>query len=407
MSTQWRIGEWGSQCGPRPGGGGAAGGSVSIKQMGSELTIHGGTRSYQTTQCWEQFPGLAPRSHSGGKRGWRTTCKTGANDPRQATVITTLSATDDAISFDETGQYQFVISGANCTASVRRTQSFRLIQREGEAPPAAKPSAAPSAAPAPSAVPTPKPANRCAEPGEVARLEVRPGRKLIQPGEEFAFRASVVDAAGCPTGQSPRWSVPEGSQVSSLGGGKIRVDKSAGEGDVKLTASIAGRSVEVVLEVASKERYEALLAAGDFDETGEKGEAIAVLASGAVGSKEVSAAAKGGPRWGLLIAIGGVAALLLGGGLVFALRGRKASSEPAESELASSEQAGEAQAGVEVAGAQPPRPAWQGQTVVIPDAPPPPAPAPPCKTICPTCGTIYQGDAQFCGNDQTQLLPMN
>src|SRR5690606_23323117 len=94
MSVQWRIGQWGSQCGPKPGGGGSASGSVSIKQTGSELTIHGGTRTYQTTQCWEQFPGLSPRSHSGGKRGWRTTCKTAASDPRQATVITTLSATD-------------------------------------------------------------------------------------------------------------------------------------------------------------------------------------------------------------------------------------------------------------------------------------------------------------------------
>lgn len=396
MSVQWRIGQWGSQCGPKPGGGGAASGSVSIKQTGSELTIHGGTRSYQTTQCWEQFPGLAPRSHSGGKRGWRTTCKTPASDPRQATVITTLSATDDAISFDETGQYQFVIAGANCTASVRRTQSFRLIQREGEAPPAPKPSATPSAVP--SAVPTtPKPKSRCAEPGEVARLEVRPGRKLIKPGEEFAFRASVVDAAGCPTGQAPRWSVPEGSAVTSLGGGKIRVDNAAAEGDVKLTASIAGRSVEVVLEVASKERYDALLAAGDFDETGEKGEAIAVLASGAVGSKEVSSEAKGGRSWGLFAAIGGFAALLLAGGLIFALRGRKSATQPSSDSQ------------TEEAAAAPSQP-WQGQTLVLPESAPaatPPVAEQPRKKICPTCGTVYEGAAQFCGNDQTQLLPMN
>src|SRR5690606_36561188 len=101
---------------------------------GSELSISGLGREWSTTQCWEQYPGLARRSHSAGTRGWRNVCKTADSDPRQATVVTTLSATDTTMSFDETAQYQFVIQGQNCTASARRTRSFRLLQREGEPP---------------------------------------------------------------------------------------------------------------------------------------------------------------------------------------------------------------------------------------------------------------------------------
>ncbi|MCA9626050.1 MAG: hypothetical protein KC766_00220 [Myxococcales bacterium] len=383
MSVQWRVGEWGDACGPKPGGGGAPGGSVSIKQSGGELVIYGGTRTYRTNQCWEQYPGLTPRSHSGGKRGWATTCKTAAGDPRQATVVTTMSATDDTISFNETGQYVFVVEGQNCTASVRRTRSFRLIQREGAAPPV-EPSASVSAAPSapPATPPTAKPENRCAEPGEVARLEVRPARKLILPGEEFQFRASVVDSRGCPTGTPPRWSVPEHRGVESVGPGKLKVASDAADGEVEISVSVSGRSVQVVLEIVSKERYDALLAGGDFDESGEQGEAVALVASGAVGSKEVTSQTQGGRNWVLLAAAGGGALILLLGGLALALRGRKRSPQPA----------------AEAAPGPPPGP-----------APAPASPSPPVqrKKICPTCGQIYEGEAQFCGDDQTQLVPMN
>ncbi|MEZ4371202.1 MAG: hypothetical protein R3B07_10270 [Polyangiaceae bacterium] len=382
MSVQWRIGEWGDSCGPKPGGGGAPGGSVSIKQNGGELVIYGGTRTYRTNECWEQYPGLAPRSHSGGKRGWATTCKTSAGDPRQATVITTMSATDDVISFNETGQYVFVVQGQNCTASVRRSRSFRLIQREGAAPP--EPSASASASAAPSAPPpTPKPTataeSRCADPGPVARLEVRPARKLVLPGDEFQFRASVVDASGCPTGTAPQWKVPEHRGVESVGPGKLKIASDAEEGELQISATVSGRSVDVVLEVVSKARYDALLAGGDFDQSGEQGEAVALIAGAAVGSKEVTSQTKGSRNWVLFAALGGGALLLLLGGLIFALRGRKPAAVP-DSLL-------------------PPQPQ--------PPQPQPPAPPVVRKKICPTCGTVWEGEAQFCGNDQTQLVPMN
>ena len=202
MRSAWNVGDWGEACGPKPGGGAAPAGTVTIKQSGGELAISGAGRSYSTAECWEQMPGLARSSHSGGQRGWRTVCKSSAGDARQATVVTTVSASDSYITFDETGQYQFVIQGTNCTASVRRSRSFRLIQREGEAPPvaASSPPVA-SAAPAPSAK---VPQTRCENPGPAARLEVRPSRKLMRAGEEFSFRALGLRRRGLRAAHSSR-----------------------------------------------------------------------------------------------------------------------------------------------------------------------------------------------------------
>ncbi len=119
---------------PAPSGGGEAGGSVTIAQNGSELTIVGAGRSYSTGECWERYPGMQRISHSASARSFQNVCKTSAGDPRQAKLVTTISATDNRINFDETGQYQFVIEGQNCTASVRRTRSYALVLRQGEAP---------------------------------------------------------------------------------------------------------------------------------------------------------------------------------------------------------------------------------------------------------------------------------
>src|SRR6188768_983569 len=192
LSVSWQLGDWGKACGPAPSGGGEAGGSVSIAQNGSELTIVGVGRTYTTGECWERYPGIQRISHSASARNFQNVCKTAAADPRQAKLVTTISATDSRINFDETGQYQFVIEGQNCTASVRRTRSYSLVSRQGDAqPPAA--SAAPTAA-----KPTARPANDCSNAGLPERLEVRPSRKLMRPGESFEFRTSVVDARGCP-----------------------------------------------------------------------------------------------------------------------------------------------------------------------------------------------------------------
>src|SRR5258705_2531339 len=107
LTVNWQLGDWGKACGPAPSGGGEGGGSVTISQNGSELSIPGADRTYTTGECWERYPGMQRISHSASGRNFQNVCKTNAGDPRQAKLVTTLSATDSRINFDETGQYQF------------------------------------------------------------------------------------------------------------------------------------------------------------------------------------------------------------------------------------------------------------------------------------------------------------
>ena len=112
--------------------------------------------------------------------------------------------------FDETGQYQFVIESQNCTASVRRTRSYSLVSRLGDEPPPTPSATAAKPAPAP------RPAHDCSDAGLPERLEVRPSRKLMRPGESFEFRTSVVDAKGCPLPVTPTWHVTSGASLLSV-----------------------------------------------------------------------------------------------------------------------------------------------------------------------------------------------
>lgn len=421
MHVQWNIGQWGAACGPRPSGGGSGSGQVTIRQTGSELTMSGVGRQWSTTECWEQYPGLARRSHSAGTRGWRNVCKTADNDPRQATVITTLSATDDSMSFDETGQYQFVIKGQNCTASVRRTRSFRLVQREGEAPRTQdkKPgdTKLPTGIEPEAAVRGHQASGRCATKGVPARLEVRPARKLMRAGESFTFRARVLDKNGCVLGHQPVWKIEQGAEVAELSGkGTVEIRPDAAEAEVKLSANVKGQSVEVAIEVVSKERYEALLAQRGFNEAGESSEAAAAsLASGSIGAK--SAVSQGGSdRRITFVAITGALALMVGVAGLFVVQRRR------RQDRARQESVPPIAAGTPTTGLSKRCPTcgqnyYGDEQFCTEDATPlvsgssPPAMVssvpPPTNKICPICGTQYPGAAEFCGKDGSTLVPVN
>ena len=341
MTVQYAIGDWGDKCGPRPSGGGAGAGTVTIVQSGSELQINGAGGSYSTTNCFEQGPGLRRVSHSASARGWSNRCTTAANDPRQSVVITTMSATDNSISFSETGTYQFVLEGQNCTASVRRTRSFSLIRRDGEsAPPKASETVAPPASAAPTVTSTAKPPQQtitkekeppppppsCNEVGEPARVEVRPARKLMRPGEDFTFQTRVVDAKGCRVDTHPTWSVTtQGSKVTVDAAGKVSVPADAPEGTNEILISVSGQNVRVTVEIASVERYDALLSARGLNAKGEAEEAAVVtIATGSLGG--ASAVSEDGAKRRKIIfvsVVGGLATALAVAGVVLLRRGQK------------------------------------------------------------------------------------
>lgn len=371
MRVDWKIGDWGSPCGPRPSGGGTPGGAVTIQQSGSELTLSGTGRSYSTSECWEQFPGLVRVGHTTGPRSWRTICKTPPGDPRQATVVTTLTATSDAqLSFDETGQYQFVLEGQNCTASVRRTRMLTRI------PAAVAPTAAPSS-PAPKPSAPPARAARCATTGLPERLEVRPSRKLMRPGESFTFRASVVDRAGCPLPITPTWRVVAGTNAVQLDApGKISIHVDAAESEARLQAAVGDRAVAVVVEIVSRDRYDALLREGSFNAEGESTEAaVARIATESIGTRGTIAREDARGRRLAFVAIVGTLALGLGTlGLLLVRRSRK----QRRSALALQSRA----------------------AVALPEAPKS------SVMLCPTCREEFPPDATFCAFDGNRLVPL-
>ncbi|HYQ27181.1 MAG TPA: hypothetical protein VER04_08175 [Polyangiaceae bacterium] len=385
MRSDWIIGEWGKPCGPTPSGGGAPGGSVTITSSGSELQLSGGGRDYSTSECWEQFPGLSRISHSNGLRGWRSTCKTKAGDPRQATIVTTISASDNQISFDETGQYQFVITGQNCTASVRRTRSLSLVQREGERAPVA--SAAPSsllgspsaAAASPAASATVPAAKVCAVPGPPERLEVRPARKLLRPGDSFEFHASVLDNARCAVPLSPLWKiVGEHASLELTGPGKVKVPESAAESTVELLVSLAGHSARVTVEIASKDRYDALLARKGLNAEGESSDvAVARIATSALGGGSVVTRDDSQRRRIIFVGVVGGSALVLGLlGFALVQHSRRKPLEPEQK-----------------------TPRTRPAPAITPNHLPPPL-----AKVCPTCREEYPPEASFCPNDGNRLV---
>ena len=438
LSEQWTLSSWGDACGPKPRGQGAGGGSVQIKQHGAELMISGAGRAWSTTDCWEQMPGLSRTSHSasGGGRAWRTRCASAANDPRRASVVTTTQATDTTITMSETGQYQFVINDTTCSASVTRSRSYSLVRREDAAPaasasasaPPASASAPPPPAPAPAATEA-KPAmpKSCASPGEAARLEVSPSRKLMRPGERFQFRAVVMDAEGCALSARPTWSIAPGplaAHASVDPGGALAIAADAAEGEIGLTAAVGGKGVTVRVEVAAAERYDALLESRGLGPSGESDQAaVAVIATGTLGGRTAVGEDGARERKQAFVAIVIALAACLGlAGLILLRRGHRRtaapaaepgpdsdmspSSAPSPSTSSTSSEAPAAPAPEPVREPAPPKPA-------APRAAPPPTAAAARPTpkrrgkICPTCGEHYPNEALFCGKDGTQLVLIN
>jgi hypothetical protein len=361
VSESFTVQEWSTPCGPAPVSGTMMGGAqVTVTGGGGELQISGGRRTLRTDQCLDPMPTLARNVHSQDARSWRTRCSPPPGDPRHAVVNTAyfVAAGDNAITIAETGRYEFTINEARCVADVRRGASLSRVvvaaapsatAAESAAPPVATdvPTVAPTAtatAPIPTAA-TPAPRVDCSvPPGDPARLEVRPSRKLLRQGDTFPFRALTVDSAGCPTGTPIQWSVgplvfkdgqPHAGVPTVDGAGKLTIP-SADFPDVSfdVIATAAGRSARASVQVTSPANYEALVAQSGLGPTGERDEpAVAVLATSSIGAE--SAKAEDGARKRRLAfigVVGGLSGLLLVVAIVGVARSRKARSAQSAAE---------------------------------------------------------------------------
>jgi hypothetical protein len=438
MSESWSTSQWGDDCGPKPKGAGAPGGTVTVTETGSELLFQGAGASFSTANCFDPMPGLVRSSHSGGKRGWTTTCTSAAGDPRRVTISTKISATDDTILFFESGVYEFSIKDSVCKASVSRSRSLKLKERAGQAP--AAPAPAPSAAPTPTPPEPPEPPDGSCDPAAApTRFELRPARKLLRPGESFTLRGVAFDERGCRVDASPELSL-EGDaallEKCRLDGPRFTVAEDAPAGSVLVVARLRGQRIEASIEVTPAHEYAELLARRGLDARGEDDHAVVAMIAAEVGSTSTTSEDRGVERRNTILVIGaGVAGVFAIAALGLIVRGRRqeVDDQPAEREesaqpptVAFFEATGGTMACAKCGAAFPPGTAFcsvDGTPLVPDEGDPSGGPArergsvAPVSVrqgakeavgkVCATCGELYPSTATFCGADGTELMPVN
>ncbi len=400
LRVSWAIGDWGKACGPRPHGGGEKGGLVTLTESGAGFRLQGLGRSYSSLQCWEQMPGLKALGQKAGSSAITTTCRMPVGDPRQARVTTAWYPRGDKIYFDESGQYQFVVLGSNCTASVRRTRVLtRVITQSPEPKPTLKtepinkkkvaafsPQKAEQAESPLIITPTPPPlparASRCDHPGPPLSLEVTPQSKLMKAGEVFSFQAIARDGEGCRVPISTTWTITEGAATISRRGA-LHVPTESPRGLIKLQAQVASHKIEVQARVVSAEEYEQLLAGQKYGVLGESFETSTIAL--AMDSVELGAQFESEPakknQWTLTIV--GSFVLLLGAFSIVLLKRRtphKATSAQNESKNV-----------VPVEDEINIRAQECVQTI----------------RLCPLCGKSYEDGTLFCVEDGSRLVRAN
>lgn len=400
---------------------------MTLTDRGADFAFQGLGRNYQSTRCWESMPGLTPRSHSASETTITTTCTMPEGDPRQAKVVTSWHIRGDTLYFDETGQYQFVVKGNNCTASVRRTRVLKRVPPPAPAEqPAAQPAPKPTPAPGPKTTPEPRPTgksqptaappaaerppvptrtSRCEKPGPPVRIEVAPKAKLMRPGESFQFTALARDQKGCRVELDPRWDLEAGDELARVApDGTLTVAEDAKRGQVRLSARIGEHQVEVSARVVSHEEYERLLDGGSYGAMGESPD----LASVNLLSSEVAVepTQKQKPRQGrALLLLVALATVLVVGLAVFLLwqRGRAPARISATSP--SSEEEGKAGGDVDPSKRQLTSPRGEAEKTPVPG--PAHDPILEKERVCPVCGRRYPADSAFCGDDGARLVRVN
>ncbi len=341
VGESFTVQQWSPACGPAPVSGTLqAGGPVTVQTQAGELVISGGRRTFRTNQCLDPLPTLARDAHSTDGKSWRTRCSSPASDPRHAVVNAAYFVTgDDTLSVAETGRYEFTINDAHCIADVKRSASLRRVTLAGPTPSATE---APIVSPTPAltvtaapvrAAPSPPTRVDCSSPGDPARLEVRPSRKLLRLGDDFTFRAMVIDANGCATGTPIQWSVaslkfqdgqPHPAQPTIDASGKLSVPSADfADANLEIVATAAGRSARASVQATSAANYEALLAQSGLDARGERDEpAVAILATESIGASDSRAEDGARRRRAIFIAV--VASLTLVLGVVAFVGARRA-----------------------------------------------------------------------------------
>lgn len=331
LREQYTVQQWLPGCGPPPVSMSTGGGeTITVRSEGDELSFIGGGRVFQTNQCYDPMPTLARDAHSRDPSGksWQTRCTTPPSDPRHALMQTRVTVVSDShIEMAETGRYEITLKDGKCIADVSRSRTFDVV------------SAAPAQTTAPPPVATHEPVSAsCANPGEPARLEVRPSKKIMRTGETFAFQAIVRDTNGCATSTPTTWSVVPSAdgktRVAVDDKGNVTAIADSSEGEAQIEVSAAGKTTRVTVDVSSAADYDALLAQSGLNASGASDEAsVVMIAGGSLGGQDAKAIGEAQHRKNIFLAI--VASL---GALLFVIafvgwrRSRKAADLEREAE---------------------------------------------------------------------------
>lgn len=414
LKEEFTVQRWvESACGPPPVSTSTGGGeTVTVTTEGDELSLIGGGRVFKTNQCYDQPPPLVRDTHSRDPSGkiWRTRCSTPPNDPRRASMNTLVQVTNDShVELVETGRYEIAQDkGASCIADVKRT---RTLDRIGEAPVPTTPTA--------TATTTARPRPSCASPGEPARLEVRPSRKLLRTGESFTFSAMVLDGQGCATSTTTSWKLAQDSKgVKVDDHGQVTVDADAPEGPVEIEVAAAGKTTRVTVEVSSPSHYDALLQSSGLNPSGETDTAaVVVIAEGTIGGAEVHAEGSKKRRTIFLVVIGALTLVVAAIGVVGWRRSRRAAElnkraeerhaervreheeQQAEKRLRHAEQL--------QAHEESKKKRAEAATAAAASAAAAAAKAAKPNTVCPSCRREFPPDSQYCPHDGNRLVPLN
>lgn len=409
LKEEFTIQRWvESACGPPPVSTTTGGGeTITIGTEGDELSLIGGGRVFKSNQCYDQLPTLVRDTHSRDPSGkvWRTRCSTPPSDPRRASMNTLIQVTNEShVEIVETGRYEIVQGqGASCIADVKRTRAFDRI---GDAPvPTVTTPTATATQPRPS----------CGAPGEPARLEVRPSRKLLRTGESFTFSAMVLDANGCATSTPTSWKLAQEKKgVSVDEHGKVAIDADTPEGTVDVEVTAAGKTARVTVEVSSPSHYDALLQSSGLNPSGETDTAsVVVIAEGTIGGAEVRAEGGKKRKTIFLVVIG---ALTLAVGVVGVLgwrRSRRAAALQKRAEERHAERVREheeGEAAKKAAHAEQLRAHEESKkkrSEAASAAMAAAAVVPKPGTVCPSCRREFPPEGQYCPHDGNRLVPLN
>lgn len=356
-------------------------------------------------------------SRDAGGKTWRTRCTTPPNDPRKAILNTLVVATTDKrIDVIETGRYEIVLETGRCVADVRRTRSYDLVAEDKPATPASAAPPPPALTKEPPPKPEPKP-SACESPGDPTRLEVRPSKKLMRTEETFQFRASVLDDKGCATKTPTTWKVQAGAPagITVDAKGLVTIGKEAPEGIVELVVAAANKETKVSVEVTSPAHYDDLLARSGLNASGENDAAsVVTIASTSIGAGEGRVEDRAKTRRWMFIGIIGAVLVVLGVlAAMLARRSRRAAAleraatERHESEVAEvlerrrvrEEQHAVQKRAHEESVAVAARARASASAVAVARS------AEDAATVCPKCGRDYKAAMAFCPTDGATLVP--